>query len=119
MLITQGMTDKGIAAEIGDRLKQYRLVRNWTQKEIAAFAGVSIKAVRNAEKGTGTLLNYIKVLRPLDLVTALDKVIPEASTISPIQTAKMSGKTRKRAVSNKDKVLGAIRRRNLFLDEVS
>ncbi|MCK5542444.1 MAG: helix-turn-helix transcriptional regulator [Desulfobacterales bacterium] len=103
MKVYKRMTDKSIAEELGDRVKKFRLNKNWTQKDIAEFSGISLKAIQNAEKGSCTLLNYIKVLRALGLVEVLDSVIPEAATISPLQLAKM-GKSRQRARSTKNAV---------------
>jgi len=113
MTIYKGMTDKSITEELGDRVKKIRLNKNWTQKDIAEFAGISLKAVQNAEKGSCTLLNYIKVLRALGLVEVLDSVIPEASTISPLQLAKMK-KPRQRARST-EKAVAHQKRMNKIL----
>ncbi len=90
------MTDKAVAREIGARLKSLRLKKNVRQKEIAQKAGLSLKAIQNAEKGTSTLLTYITILRALDSLDALDSFLPVVK-ISPLQLAKMEGRKRQRA----------------------
>lgn len=96
------MTDRAIAKEIGERLKNLRLRKNWSQKEIAEFTGLSRRAIQNAENGTSTLLTYIKILRPLKTLDTLDNFIPK-ETISPIQIMKMKGQKRQRATGNRKK----------------
>lgn len=94
------MTDYAIAEEIGQRLKALRLRKNWSQKDIAAFTGLSINAVQSAEKGKSTMITAIKILRPLKALDTLNNFIPEVQ-ISPIQLMKLKGKTRQRATRNR------------------
>ncbi|MFH2092901.1 MAG: helix-turn-helix transcriptional regulator [Pseudomonadota bacterium] len=94
------MTDKAISEELGQRLKALRLRKNWSQEELVKFTGLSNKAVQNAEKGTSTLLTYIKILRPLKGLDQLESLFPESS-ISPMQKLKMKGKQRQRATGTR------------------
>ncbi|MEA1969659.1 MAG: helix-turn-helix transcriptional regulator [Thermodesulfobacteriota bacterium] len=91
-----GKTDQAIATDIGDRLKTLRLNKNYTQAEIAEKAGLSLKAVGNAEKGLSTLFTYIKILRVLKALGTLESFIPDIG-ISPLQLYQMAGKKRQRA----------------------
>ena len=91
-----GLTDEAIATEIGRRLKTLRLNKNYSQEEMIEKTGLSIKAIRNAEKGKSTLATYIAVLRALNALDALENFIPE-TRISPLQLAKMNGKQRLKA----------------------
>ena len=99
----QTMTDAAISEEIGRRLKELRLRKNWTQKEIADFAGLSLQAIQNTEKGQSTMATVIKILRPLKALDTLNNFIPELQ-ISPIQLMKLKGKTRQRARKQNDKI---------------
>jgi putative transcriptional regulator len=90
------MTDKAIAIELGNRINSLRLRKNLSQGEIATSTGLSLKAIQSAEKGISKLLTYIKILRALKSLDALDMFIPPVD-ISPLQLARTKGKQRKRA----------------------
>ena len=85
-----------IAEELGERLKRARLNRDMTQAEVAERAGVSRLAVLNAEKGNVRLKVLVAVLSALDLAGQLDLFLP-SQDVSPIQLARLKGKTRQRA----------------------
>ncbi|PWC17615.1 transcriptional regulator [Brenneria roseae subsp. roseae] len=93
------MTNKSpaaIAEELGERLKQARLNSNLTQSEVADLAGLSRKAVLNAEKGKVQLEALIAIMAALNLTERLDNFLPPQD-ISPIQLARLQGKQRQRA----------------------
>ncbi len=85
-----------IAEELGERLKQARLNADITQIEVADQAGVSRKAVLNAEKGKGQLEVFIAILSALSLTSQLENFLP-VQEISPIQLSKLKGRKRQRA----------------------
>ncbi len=87
---------KTTAAELGERLKQARLNLDLTQVETAERAGVSRKAVLNAEKGQASLEVFVGIMHALGLAAQLDSFLPPPP-ISPVQLAKLQGKKRKRA----------------------
>ena len=88
--------------ELGNRIAQYRLNRNLTQKALAEEAGVSKRTIIRTEQGYSTQgSNLIRILRALDLLQNLEALIPQP-VASPIQQAKMHGKMRKRASSKTD-----------------
>ena len=89
-------TPIAIAEELGERLKQARLNRDMTQLEVAERAGVSRKAVLNAEKGIARLEILVAVMAVLDLTRQLDLFLPPQD-VSPIQLARLKGKARQRA----------------------
>lgn len=89
-----------LAEELGERLKQTRLNKNLTQNEVAEQAGISRRAVINAEKGKATLENFLAVLLVLNLTEQLHLFLPQ-QPISPIQLAKLQGEKRQRASGNK------------------
>ncbi len=90
------MTDKGIGAELGNRIRSLRLRRNMTQQQVADAAALSLNAVKSVESGKGKLLTLIAVLRELGALDALNSFIPEP-LISPMQLAQQQGKKRQRA----------------------
>jgi putative transcriptional regulator len=85
-----------IAEELGERLKQARLNADMTQVEVAEQAGISRKAVLNAEKGKVQLEILIAIMGALRLTGQLNNFLP-AQEISPIQLAKLQGRKRQRA----------------------
>ncbi len=85
-----------IAEELGQRVKQARLNADMTQVEVADQAGVSRKAVLNAEKGKGELEVFIAILSALSLTSQLENFLP-VQEISPIQLSKLKGRKRQRA----------------------
>ncbi|MFC3393760.1 helix-turn-helix transcriptional regulator [Brenneria rubrifaciens] len=85
-----------IAEALGERLKQARLNSNLTQTEVAALAGLSRKAVLNAEKGKVQLDALVAIMEVLNLTEQLDNFLPPQA-ISPIQLARLQGKQRQRA----------------------
>ena len=96
MKVNISMTDRAIALELGRRLKAQRLNRNYSQQEIAELTGLSVTAVQSAEKGESKMLTYIKILRVLGTLSALENFLPVVN-VSPLQLAKMEGKRRQRA----------------------
>lgn len=85
-----------LAEELGERLKQARLNKNLTQLEVAEHAGISRRAVINAEKGKATLEVFIAIMIALNLTEQLNLFLPP-QPISPIQLAKLQGEKRQRA----------------------
>ena len=90
------LSDKRIAEELGQRIRTLRLQKNVTQKALAEATLLSLNAIKALEAGRGKLSTIIAVLRELGALDQLDSFIP-ATTISPLQLAKMQGKQRERA----------------------
>jgi len=92
-----GMSDAAVIEELGKRIQRYRLNRNMTQDELAKKAGLARYSVSQLENGGNfSCLTLIKVLRTLECLEELDAFLPSPG-ISPLQLAKMQGKTRRRA----------------------
>lgn len=92
-----GMSDKAILAEIGRRLKRKRLSRNITQQHLGEIAGLERMTISAIENGNPfDVITLIKFLRALDSLEAIDDLLPDPG-ISPLQLAKLEGKTRQRA----------------------
>ncbi len=90
------MTDKSIAAELGQRIRSLRLRNNVTQQQLAEATSLSLNSIKSLEAGKAKLSTLIAVLRELGALQELDNFIPEPG-ISPLQLAKMQGKKRQRA----------------------
>jgi transcriptional regulator with XRE-family HTH domain len=97
MKIDHNLTDEATLAALGTRLGRTRLERNLTQRELAEQAGVERKAIQRIEAGESvTLTSFIRVLRALGLLEALDQLLPEPVP-SPIEQLKLRGRERRRA----------------------
>ncbi len=96
------LNDDAICKELGLRVKTMRLNKNWTQKEISDFTGLSITAVKSVESGKGNISSLVKILRALKSLEALDSFLPPPK-ISPLQLAKLKGKPRVRATGTRKK----------------
>jgi len=105
----KGMSDKVILAEIGQRVRRYRLSENITQEELSRKAGVARIVVHHLENGNGSnLKGFIRILRVLGFLEQLNLLMP-APEPSPIELADMKGHPRERAsgtrLGKKDKRL--------------
>jgi transcriptional regulator with XRE-family HTH domain len=88
-----------ILEEIGNRLRRARLDRNLNQAKLAEEAGIGRATLQRIEEGKSpSLVNLIRVLRALDLLDGIDRLIPESSP-SPIDELKRRGRRRQRAGS--------------------
>jgi transcriptional regulator with XRE-family HTH domain len=83
---------------MGHRIRQERLNRNISQKELADAAGTSLNTVRELEAGetNPTMRVVLGILRALDLLDRFDALFPEPSP-SPVQAVKLRKLQRQRA----------------------
>ena len=67
----------GSLAGFGDRLREARLLRNWTQADTAEKAGLSESSIRKVESGSPhiTVGAYLALLDVFGLPAAFDRVI--------------------------------------------
>ena len=90
------MSDAAIIEELGRRIKEYRLIKRYTQQELAERAGISLFSVSKIEKGQPVSISIlIPVLRILKLLDNLEMLLPEIG-ISPIEAMRLKGKAPKR-----------------------
>ena len=93
------LSDEALMRQLGERLHQYRLNRNITQKTLAKEAGVSVRTINRVEGGESTQLsNFFRLLRALGLLENMYALVPEPA-LSPLQQIKLQGKKRQRASS--------------------
>ena len=97
MAIDPDRSDAAVLREIGRRVAQTRLERNLLQLELAQRAGVGLATLKRLERGLSvSATSLIRVLRALDLLTALESAVPEPLP-SPVEQLKLRGRRRKRA----------------------
>lgn len=72
------MTDQAILEVLGQRIKQLRLNKRYTQKELAEVAGVNTNTIQNIEYGRSVSLSiFIQILRALKSLDQLDVFLPD------------------------------------------
>ena len=78
MRISSNENEKNILAELGQRIKQNRILLNITQVELAEKCGISPSTETRIENGEDSKMsNYIKILSGLNMLSNLDILIPE------------------------------------------
>jgi transcriptional regulator with XRE-family HTH domain len=96
------MTDPEILAELGRRLRSYRLQQNLSVADVAARAGVNPNTVLHAEGGRNSrLTTIVRLLRVYGRIETLNAFLPPPQ-VSPLQLVERKGRIRKRARPRKD-----------------
>jgi transcriptional regulator with XRE-family HTH domain len=98
MPIDRLMSDETLLQEIGKRIARLRLERNLSQAQLAEQAGISKRTLGRLEYGSAAtqLSLFLRVLRQLDLLERLEKLLPEPQP-SPLALLEQQQATRKRA----------------------
>lgn len=97
MRIDRQLTDSAVLGELGERLARWRLEHNLSQAQLGDEAGVGRRTVQRLEAGESVQLpSLVRVLRVLDLLEPLDRLIPEPPP-SPMQRLQLAGRERQRA----------------------
>ncbi len=69
---------KSIMAELGERIKQYRIAKGMTQQDLESKSGVSTRSIVRLEQGNSVQLeSLVKILMALDLAENFDMLIPD------------------------------------------
>ena len=66
--------------ELGKRYSDYRKRMGYTQKDVAAQSGISVFTISSFENGSSTgitLASFIKLLRAIDNLEEIEKLLPE------------------------------------------
>ena len=80
--------DAAALAELGRRLAQLRIGRQLSQAELARKAGIGKRTLERLEAGDTTQTKtLLRVLRELDLLERLERLLPEPKT-RPAQAVK-------------------------------
>ena len=70
--------ENAIQTELGARMARLRKARGLTQVELADEAGIGIATLRRIEGGQDSQMEtWIKLLKPLGQIHALDQLLPE------------------------------------------
>ncbi len=88
--------------ELGQRLSELRLERNWPQSQLAEEAGVSLATVRRLEAGRSVqLANWLRVLAALGLSERLEQLIPPpaANPLVALERERQQAKHRRKRAS--------------------
>lgn len=78
MLYTKSGTE--IIRELGKKYSDYRKRMGFTQKEVAEKSGLSVFTISSFENGSSTgitLSSFIRLLRAIDCLEEIDKLLPE------------------------------------------
>lgn len=85
-----------IETALGRRMEQIRLSQNITQSQLAQEAGISVRTLRNLEKGEKVSFDtFIRVLIALGIQHSLEALLPDPS-VRPVERIGL-GKERRRA----------------------
>jgi len=69
-----------IIRQLGKRYSEYRKRMDYTQKEVAEKSGLSVFTISSFENGSSTgvtLASFIKLLRAIDSLEEIEKLLPE------------------------------------------
>jgi transcriptional regulator with XRE-family HTH domain len=101
MKISRLISDDAVLAELGERVTRCRLDFQFTQANLAEQAGVAKRTVERIEAGASAQMSsMIRILRVLELLPNLDRMIPEAGP-RPMDLLKRKGKVRQRASAHR------------------
>ena len=96
MDISETLSDDAVLLELGKRIASRRVDFRLTQAMLAEQAGVSKRTLERLEAGSSTqLTSFIRILRELDLLHALDQLLPEHNA-SPMSLLRGKGKVPQR-----------------------
>lgn len=95
--LDDNLSDDSLLEELGERIHRRRLDFEWSQAALADAAGVSKRTLERLEAGHSvTLTSFLRILRALDLLPALDEAIPSSGP-RPMELLQRDGEERKRA----------------------
>lgn len=77
-------TPRELQIELGKRLRELRLQRNFDQRTTAEKAGIAEKSLRNLEAGRGSSLEtLLRTLKALDFLEGIEMLAPKP-TVNPL-----------------------------------
>ncbi|MDE2259522.1 MAG: helix-turn-helix transcriptional regulator [Betaproteobacteria bacterium] len=88
------LTDKEIALRLAQALRAWRIAptgAGMTQAALAEKSGIGLTPLKRFEKTGGiTLGNLIAILRALDLLDGIERLVPDPNTPSPLELAEIA-----------------------------
>ena len=91
-----------VCAQLGQRLRALRLLRNFGQAELAARAGCSLSAVRRLEsQGQGSLELVVRVAQALQVSEGLGVLFELPALTSIAQAEALAGSPSRRRASRR------------------
>ena len=75
-----GKSGSDLIRELGRRYSDYRKRMKYTQKEVAEKSGLSIFTISSFENGSSTgitMASFVKLLRAIDSLDEIEKLLPE------------------------------------------
>lgn len=91
-----------ISAQLGQRLRAWRLLRNLSQDELAARAGCSLSAVRRLEaKGQGSLELVVRVAQAVQAADGLNSLFELPALTSIAQAEALAASPARRRASRR------------------
>lgn len=100
MEISTLIPDKDILNELGRRLQQLRKQRALSQDELAEAAGIGVATLRRIEDGSDSQLgSWIKLMKALQLLSAIDALLPEHFNSPMAEAAQLNYATRRKKSS--------------------
>lgn len=101
VFMSKYLSSQAALAELGSRIKLYRILASLTQDDLAKMSGVSRRSIQYMEKGEDVkFTTVIKVLIALDLDSNLDLLVPD-STRRPSYFLKTNSNTKHRLRASK------------------
>jgi len=94
------LSDIAIMEMIGKYIQETRLQQRKTQTEVAKAAGINRSTLSQIEKGGGTIITFIQIIRVLHKLDIME-IFELQSIESPLQLAKLEKNKRQRARSKK------------------
>ena len=95
MKLSKFVPEDEILKEFAKRLARMRKTQGYSQTEFAKEAGIGVATLRRIEGGQDSQFEtWLKILKALDRVSALDALLPE--TFNSPMTEALAGKSRKR-----------------------
>ena len=83
-----------ILEELGGRLATIRKQKGFSQTRLAEAAGIGVATLRRIEAGNDSQMeSWLKLLKPLDMLAAVDLLLPE-NYRSPMAEVKHASKKR-------------------------
>ena len=75
-----------LSIELGTRLRQQRLLKNFSQEDLASQSGLGISTIQRFEQGKGgTFENFLRIIVALGLVRELESLaVPMKSSIEDV-----------------------------------